>query len=379
MELSPELQVILQVLQSKPKLVLPTSVDWNLVYKLAIRHRVWHQLLAVLTPLHQEQPIPIYAQLAKRCRQDKLKLLATAAETMRLAHAFSAKHISHCFIKGMVLNATIYDAFDTRPCKDIDVWVEPNNYDEVRAILVSLGYKKTSPSYEPRGFQQEYYINHRHDMEFFHAERKIFVEVHFRLNYFGINFLTMTPAIFNPLPFFNNTIITLQDNYHLLYLMIHGAIHAWSRLRWLNDIALYIKSGKCDLNQIMALAKQIDCEHIVEQTLILVQNSFGKDEPCLANLIPAPSNRAIKLARIAQAFIAADYELTEDYPIMHKMFFKYRFYIQRLAISGQKLQAVVGDLFKIDNLFPYVNFPKKLSFMYYMLYPLWVIKIIISR
>lgn len=379
MELSPELQLILQALRTEPKLVITTSLDWKMVYKLAIRHRVWHQLLAALTPLHQAQPNPIYDQLAERCRKDKLQLLATAAETIRLTHAFSAKNISHCFIKGMVLNATIYDAFDTRPCKDIDVWVKPSNFNEVQTILASLGYKKTSPRHELNEFQHEYYINHRHDMEFFHPERKIFVEAHFRLDYFGINFVNMTPAVFNPLPFFNHPIITLQDNYHLLYLMIHGAIHAWSRLRWLNDIALYIKSGRCDLNQVIDLSEQIYCGHIVEQALILVQDHFGKEEPRLANLIQAPSKRAIKLARIAQKFIIADYELSEHYPILHRMFFKYRFYIVRLAIQGQKLNAMLGDLFKIDNLFPYVNFPKKLSFMYYMLYPLWVIKIIISR
>ena len=60
------------------------------------------------------------------------------------------------------------------------------------------------------------------------------------------------------------------------------------------------------------------------------------------------------------------------------MFFKYRFYLAQLAVRGQKLHAILGDLFKIDELFVYVTFPDKLSFMYYAVYPLWVIKYVLK-
>lgn len=379
MNLTPELNFILQLLSAPSQVILDEKINWDIVYKLSIRHRIWHQIYAGLKPLHEQNPIPIYSQLARRCHKDKFHLLTLAAETARIAQVLTKHKIFHCFIKGMVLNIEIYGTLDHRTCKDIDVWVDPNYYRQVVEILSSLGYEKKLPRYELKGFQEKYYLKTRHDMEFYHPKRKIVVEPHFRLDYFGLHFFTPIKASCKSLSFLNTHLTTFDDHYHLLYLMTHGAIHAWSRLRWLYDIALYIKKEKCDLKRIMELAKQIDCEHIVEQSLLLVQNYFRLENPALNNLIASPSKRSLKLAATAKEFIQANYEFTEDYPVLHKMFFKYRFYLIRLASRGQKLNALLGDLFKIDNLFPYIRFPNKLAFMYYLLYPLWVIKIIISR
>lgn len=377
-----ELSLIFDILQNNlanlKSQILHKKINWDLFYKLTIRHRIWYQVYKALTEV-KDMSVPIYERLAKRCQQDKLHLLATMAETKRIAQAFSEQAIPYCFMKGILLNLSIYQAINSRPCKDIDVWVHPNAYGLAMEVLISLGYKKILPTYELTGFQKQYYMSHKHDMTFFHEKLKICVEPHFRLEYFGIAFFPPTVSILKSVQLFNTPVMTLQDDYHLLYLMLHGSIHAWTRLRWLNDIVLYIKSEKCDLQRIRGLARELHCEHIVEQTLMLVQLHFGKYDPKFANLVINPSPQVVQLVKATQQFIEADYELTEDYSIFHPMFFKYRFYLIKLAAPGMKIQALLGDLFKIDNLFPYVKFSKKFSFMYYLLYPLWVVKLIISR
>ena len=276
-------------------------------------------------------------------------------------------------MKGILLNLHLYGGLNTRPCRDIDVWIKPSDYARAINVLISLGYIKKLPTYELTGFKQSYYMQHRHDMAFYHPDKRILIEPHFRLDYFGINFFPWGLLTRKSIRVFNQDIMTLEDNYHLLYLMIHGSIHAWIRLRWLQDIVLFIQSNKCDLNHIMDLAKQIKCEHLVEQTLLIVHDLFPTCRASIASFIQNPSHKSLQLAALAKQFIEGDYEMTDGFR-HYKMFFKYRYYLAKLAVKGQKRQAIFGDLFKIDEVFQYATFPDKLAFMYYLVYPLWVIK-----
>ena len=125
----------------------------------------------------------------------------------------------------------------------------------------------------------------------------------------------------------------------------------------------------------MSLAKQIHCEHIVEQSLILVRDLLGVEDIVLSKLIVNPSRRVILITNLEKQFIASDYEMTEGLRNL-KMFIKYRYYLMRVAVKRQKINALVGDFFKIDRLFPYIRLPKKLAFMYYFLYLGWVLRVI---
>jgi hypothetical protein len=383
MERNQEFMLIIASLQfthdNNKRVRINQTIDWNLFYKLTIRHRVWHQVYKALTAQGSCDDIPIYKKLEKQCEVDKKRILTTASETLRVARAFTQSNIQHCFIKGTVLNEYLYGSLLTRPCKDIDIWVDTTTLASATEALLALGYQKQLPTYVLSGFKERYYMNHKHDISFYHPERKIEIELHFRLSYFGVNFFAHAATHFKKVPLCNTLIQTLDDNYHLLYLMIHGAIHAWGRLRWLNDISLYIKNDRCSLTQVITLAQKIQCEHLVEQSLLLSRELFGVNNADMDVILQNSSPRAKWLAKMAKRFITADYEPSGHYGIYKKEFFYYRFYLARLASPGQKLQAVCGDLFKIDNLFPYITFPNSLRGMYYLLYPLWVVKYIVLR
>ncbi len=362
------LQYILEVLQSNAT-APDSTLAFNDLFKLAIRHRICQQLLTALIPF-QTQFLPTdYDRLSRYCRQDALRLLQMAAAMTTLSKTLTSEHITHCFVKGLAISTILYGDIAQRTCKDIDVWISRAHLSQAITCLCSLGYRQTLPTYELEGHQANYYMNHRHDIEFYHREHNVCVELHFRLDYFGLQFGVPNSDYFQTIQMGSTPIVTLQDDYHLLYLMIHGAIHAWIRLRWLQDIALYIQSGRCDLTRVFILSQRIHCEHVVEQALLLVQTHFN-NKP----LPYTPSPRAKALARTAATFIASNYEMTPEYGVFNPLFVKYRLYLIRLASKGQKLKALLGDLFKIDNLFPYVKLPAACAFLYYLLYPFWVVK-----
>lgn len=376
----PELALILNTLQAHAphgrSLFIDPTINWSLFYRLVRRHRVWHPVRKALIPVnHSESTIPIAQALSNHCQRDQRRILITAGETIRIARAFEKKAIAHCFVKGTLLNVHLYGGLNTRPCKDIDVWVDANTYAEAMATLIELGYQKTYPTYDLTGFKEAYYLSHKHDLAFTHPTLHVVVELHFKLNYFGIDFFPLNTVPLSRIGLLNVPILAPEDHYHLLYLMIHGSIHAWLRLRWLHDIALFIDSNRCDLNDVWRLAGLLKCQHIVEQTLILVNTLFSTHHSALAPFIQSPSRRAMRLASLAQQLIGSGYEMTDGVSNI-KMFIKYRFYLAKLAIHGKKIQAIWGDLFKIDMLFPTMTVPKRLSFLYYLAYPFWIMRLI---
>ncbi len=374
-----ELTLILNVLRDgclAQEALLDPSINWPLFYKLTCRHRVWHQVNQAVKP--HAPVVPIAATLAHRCEKDTPRILITASETTRIARELTQQAIEHCFVKGTLLNVQVYGGLNTRPCKDIDIWVNPTTYTHAVTALESLGYEKQWPKYALTGFKAAWYMRHKHDMAFYHPQHKVQVELHFRLSYPGLPFFPLQDIPLQHITLFNTPVLAPENNVHVLYLMIHGATHGFIRLRWLHDIALFIHTQQCDLNHVYDLAKKIKCEHVVEQVLLLIHAFFNIEQPTMARLIKNPSKRSIRLARMATAFITGDYEMSDGLKNI-RLFFKYRVYLATLAVKGQTLRTIWGDLFKIDVLFNALTLPTALSFLYYLIYPVWVMKYLVKK
>lgn len=365
-----ELNFMLHLLRQTDPASLPINlnIDWVKFYNLTLRHRLWHHTHRILEGSEVVMPA-----IAKYCDQDTKRILVTAGETIRIAKLFTAAQIKHCFVKGTLLNVHLYKALNTRPCRDIDVWVDLNAYDTAVHALLSQGYEQKEPAYELQGFKKTYYFNHYHDLAFYHPTRHVLVELHFTLNDLATSFFSIDEVALQPIYLMGMPIMSLEDHYHLLYLMIHGAIHAWSRLRWLHDIALFIKSNRCDITRIFELAKQIQCEIIVEQTLILVHDIFQLHQ--VTPWIKNPNPRTLQVTHIAKQFITDDYELAHKLKNIN-LFIKRRIYLIKLANKGKKIKTLFSDIMKIDRVFPYMTLPSQLSFLYYAFYPLWVAQFI---
>lgn len=354
------------------------GINWDYLLQLTIRHRVLEQVYTVLK-IFPQVPVEIINKLKLSVNKIKLHLLHMTGEVIRLTRKLDEMKINYVIVKGIPLAVDLYGSADSRQCKDIDLWVDKTDIERCRKLLFASEYNQVLPSYELTGFKEQYYFTHMHDVTFQHSRLNIEVELHFRLEYYGLNFWPINAVSTKEVMLGNNKITTLADDYNFLYLVIHAAIHAWSRLRWLHDIYLFLQSGRCNLPAILRLAKTLGAEHIVYQALWLVRDVYLYSSQEIDDILININRRSVKLARIAREFIGSDYELTGEYGIYSQMFVKYRFYLFTLAVKGQKFNAVSGDLFKIEKMFSYLTLPKGFGFLYYALYPLWVIKYIINR
>ena len=364
----PELQLLLRCLtQELGSEAIAETIRWPLFYQLVLRHRVWHRIQESNLTL----PESVQTKLAKLCQGDKHQLLRIAAETARIGRLFNKNKLLYCFVKGVVLNLLVYDRLQSRPCRDVDLWVNPSHFEAAMNLLLQEGYERKSTNYDLVGFKKRYFMKKRHDLVFVHPDRNIIIELHFKLGYQGALFPDPSLETIQTMDMLNEPVLVLTNNHHALYLIVHGATHAWIRLRWLKDIHLFLQLNRCDLEQVLSLAKQIGCAHMVVQCLLLLRDFFDHEssKPWVEN----PSPKAKKLYLLAKSLIEANYELADGLK-QPLSFFNYRRYLLHLASSGQAWGVLMNDLFKIDEVFPLIKLPECLSPLYYVLYPAWVIR-----
>lgn len=354
-------------------------INWNYLLKLIIRHRMVEQVYTALTESTNRLPPNFIAQLKQYSLRSNITSLSMVAESIRIARAFNNVEIMYSIVKGIPLSEFLYGGATKRQAKDIDMVVSIDNLNQAIQILLDKGYKVERPNFNLTGFKRDYYFTHSHDISLFHPERKVEIELHFRLEYFGTKFFASSANIYKTIRVQNQLLVTLNDEYHVLYLMFHASIHAWTRLRWLHDIYLYLKSGQCSLQKIYDLAINLKAEKIVWQALWLLRDIYAYKSD-YGNQILAQHNQAgLRLAIAARKFILNDYELSAGHGVFNKMFFYYRVYLMDLALPGQKLKTLLHDLFKIDKIFPYLTLPRICSWGYYLIYPFWIIKYFFTR
>lgn len=373
-----ELKLIIAILTEQPALNITADLNWSYFVKLVIRHRVIEQ---VSVRLKTEENIPdlVKQRLEAICQQQRLRLLMLAGETIRLSRELSAAGVGYAVVKGIPLAIDAYGGIAKRQCKDIDLWVDFVNWDQAVKILQNCGYCQTRPEYSLTGFKRDYYLNRNHDFEFFHPQKKVQVELMFRVSYLGVDFPQLSEVPLKQCNINNNAVMSLEDNYHLLLLIVHGAIHAWHRLRWLLDIYLLIQQQKVDLEKLLTLAEQFECRAMVIQCLWLLNKVFDLNDREIQPVIDNISRKDLRLAKLLFEFIVADYELTGGHGLFNRMFYKYRWYLIQITPPKQRWRVIRQDLFKIDKTFKELTLPAGWEFGYYLLYPLYVIKYIICR
>jgi hypothetical protein len=181
-------------------------------------------------------------------------------------------------VKGPVLAATAYGDVAMRGASgDLDLVVRPADLGRAIAALQSIGYTRAEPALE------------QHDPELWAREGHLFppsasmgtlVEVHSQL---GGSPGTPSMDVVEVLgrserrPRFGGEFRHLPPEDLLLYLNLHAAQHAWSRLIWIADVAALLGASAIDWRLLLERAAAIEAEHRLAVTLRLAVELFHAD------------------------------------------------------------------------------------------------------
>jgi len=249
-------------------------VDWDSFIKLVNRHRVISPVYLGLKQFAGDRiPEAVLGDLESRYRWNAQQVLAKSAELVRIVNRFGEKGIEALPFKGPVLALKAYGDLGSRHVGDLDIMVAPEQALEAEGVLLKEGYRRTHPAFELTPKQKLAYIRSIHHFGYLSQERRIKVELHWR---FG-SIRHLFPLRFHDFWKDRQTIklggadlAALSLDHTILLLCTHGAIHAWSRLFWLNDVACLMKKhGTIDWHRLTVHASRLGIGRMVAEGIIL--------------------------------------------------------------------------------------------------------------
>lgn len=362
---------------------LLTNTDWEFFLQLCIHHRVYPLLYSKLKNV-DERFIPKYVieSLYQDYKKNTFQMLCLSGEMENLSRLFYENQIRLLFLKGPVIAFDIYGEISLRTSKDLDILVRKTDLNSVEELLFSYGYEREEL---PDKVEKP-----KHHITYFHPQKKIEIEIHWRLN---------PPPLKEPS--FNelwdrkrvSTLTTYQvfflgEEDLFLFLIAHGSRHGWFRLRWLADIDQIIRnkviSSKNSLSlntyqhQHLGGKAHLLIEHALILASVLMKTPINKELYSLSTgkrskkLVHLAINSIIEKGHleIHEAKFKKNYllsiksNLQRTFTIIHYNF--------SLMSSRQKFIYLEKRLKPSSEDIKTLKLPNSLYFLYYPLHPfLW--------
>jgi len=255
--------------------------DWPHFVCLVERHRVAG---LVYHGLSQIQLIPKAqaAELHEMAKQISHQNLRLAGESLRLQDLLDGSGIACLFVKGTSLGVLAYGTLGIKHAWDIDLLISPDRAEDACKLLLCSGYARVVP---PPHFDDSRFLEWMavsQECLFHSKERGTFLELHWRLTAnsallpgLSVDCTTQSLQISEGL-----LLRTLATCELFCYLCVHGAIHGWSRLKWLSDVeALMATLTEAEITTLYEISLVKGAGRSSAQALLLCASLFGREIP----------------------------------------------------------------------------------------------------
>ncbi len=273
------------------------GVDWAVFDRVVARHRVEglaHEALAAAG-------VAAEPALRRTASEIAVEGLLLAAETSRLQSALDVAGVANLVLKGATLDILAWGRIGLKRAWDIDLLVTPADARRARFVLEGLGYDLRDPT-DPSDAAFATWVALAKECVFRHCQSGVVVELHWRL----ADAATLLPDISARSPAQSVrlseglTLRTLARGELFAYLCVHGASHAWSRLKWIADLgALLAREDETGRAELYRRSLDLGAGNCSAAALRLCESLFGTLPP--AALIPEirSNSKAGKLASLA--------------------------------------------------------------------------------
>ena len=216
------------------------------------------------------------ATLARQRQRDTLRGMRQLDAMERVTAGLAAAGIPSLILKGLPLGQRAYGHPFAKSSIDIDLLVPEDAFAAAAGTLRALGWRRTMPAFRETPARMRWYDAVQKEHVYTGSGSKI--ELHRRLlsNRFlfdppfaGLDARALTVAMGR------GRFRTLGDADQLLYLACHGSVHYWQRLKWLCDVAGFLRTMDDEsLAQAVARGRQRRLESILAATLRLCREDL---------------------------------------------------------------------------------------------------------
>ncbi|WP_337050318.1 nucleotidyltransferase family protein [Priestia megaterium] len=340
------------------------NLNWDYFLKLAMHHRIYPQVYLKIKEVVSELiPVSVLQTLKAEYEKNTFRMLYLSKEMERISKLFTENQIRSLFLKGPVVAHDLYGDISLRTSKDLDILIPEFQLSKAESLLLKEGYEKEEVSTLLNEIKwRQYHI------VYFHPEKKIQIEIHWRLNPRPIKEpefenlwgrRRMSSLTTHPVSFLGK-----EDLF--LYLTAHGARHGWFRLRWLKDIDQMCRC-EMDYKKVDFFIKEYQHQRVVGQALVLNSELFSSSLNPILESVPK-NNISTKLAQSAIYYIR---DITHIYGVGSEEVLKYhRRYLFSLKSIRQKIFFMIISFYPSSSDKAVLALPKKLHFLYFPLRPL---------
>lgn len=254
------------------------NLDWDLLLRLAWRHRISGLVHAGLNGAGVRPPSPAADVLQAEARRIAIDELRTAGEALRLQEVLRSGGVEPMILKGVAVAMLAYGRLGLRYNFDIDILVHPKDVASSLRLLGEQGYRYLDGE-DADGPTARWLELHK-DIALRHASGRSVVELHWRL-FNNPRLLGGAHPEGRPVRLTANGVVqTLPEHLNLIFLCVHGAEHAWERLKWLVDVhALVMRMSDDSLAALYESAREKNVHRAVAQALLLCSRLFGLPIP----------------------------------------------------------------------------------------------------
>ncbi|MCM3018669.1 nucleotidyltransferase domain-containing protein [Priestia megaterium] len=367
---SKELHFLLTLLREENRFeeIIPLKeIDWNHFLELVKHHRVCPLIYIRLKGTPDAVPPYVIEALFQEYKKNTFKMLQLTGEMETLDKVFNENDIETLCLKGPPVAYELFKNISLRMSKDLDILVREEDLEKAESILFSLGYEKE----EILTVLNEIKWRHHH-IAYYHPEKKIQVEVHWRLHPRSMK-RTRFEELWNgkrESQLTKHPISFMGTEDLLLYLISHGGRHGWFRLRWLKDIDQMVRNKDINYVHFKELAVKHQQKDLVGQAFQLAnlffQTPVHEELQGIVN-----TKRANQLAKKALPFIKEMVQL-HVHPQPKNLETSYKNYLFSIKTKRQKCKFLIISFYPTPLDERTFKLPKSLHFAYFLLRPfLW--------
>jgi hypothetical protein len=377
--LSPEFRLAAACCRWPPSLARNEAVraaaagvsDWKRFVWMANRQRVAGLVHDALSAAAVEMPRETAEAVALRAQRLAQQNAILAAEAVRLQDLLAAAQIPVLILKGLPLAQLAYGAHAIKQTRDIDLLVVPAQAETALALLEREGYEALPPAAQPGTAQWRAFARYAREVELRHRNSGMIIELQWRPtgNPLLLQRIDARAATQDVLLDGGRHVHTLARDDLFAHLCVHGAGHAWSRLKWLADLNALLATSDTDIAPLYRHAQASGAGLCAGQAVLLCQILFDRKLPPALGEELQRNGRVRRLVRIALNAMAnplakPDGMIAVSNNIMYQFLLGqgFAFFFAQCRIAAVGILDVIA-----------LPLPPRLHFLYPVLrLPLWV-------
>ena len=172
--------------------------------------------------------------------QDRMVGMQQIGSFLDIAKLLKIQGIEFINLKGPLLSQRIYDDPLYRYSRDFDILVEPNRVNQTLQLLQNEGFRFPDFEWPQSKKRQQIALHFLNQIEMIHEKSGVMMEIHWKLFSTRVTDQEILENLIQEnvetVEFGGVELNRFSKEFELFYLIVHGGIHAWFRLKWLVDI-----------------------------------------------------------------------------------------------------------------------------------------------